>query len=217
MHPITLGRGDALLIVDVQNDFLPGGSLAVERGDEVIEPVNRLIGMFRDHGLPVYASRAWHPAGHVSFKEQGGPWPPHCIAHTSGAAFPDALALPPGAVVISRSGTREADACSAFEGTSLAGQLRLRGIKRLAVGGLATDYSVLDTVRDALELGFEVLLVQDAIRAMNVRPGDHERAFTAMLERGAVPVRLTVPGQFGVPVLVEDEALAHTRDNPSSG
>jgi len=213
MRPITLGRADALLIVDVQNDFLPGGSLAVERGDEVIEPINRLIGMYRDHGLPVYASRDWHPAGHMSFKERGGPWPPHCIAHTSGAAFPDTLALPPGTVVISKADTRDADAYSAFEGTNLAEQLRLRGIKRLAVGGLATDYCVLNTVRDALALGFEVLLVQDAVRGVNVRPGDHERAIAEMLERGAVPVRVTVPGQFGVPILVEDEAMRHTREN----
>jgi nicotinamidase/pyrazinamidase len=209
MHPITLGRTDALLIVDVQNDFLPGGGLAVERGDEVIEPINRLIGLYGEHGLPVYASRDWHPLGHCSFKDAGGPWTPHCIAHTPGAAFPDALALPPSAVIISKARTRGADAYSAFGGTALAGQLRLRGIERLAVCGLATDYCVLNTVRDALALGFDVLLVQDAIRAVEVEPGDGKRAVASMRARGAVPVRLTVPGAYGEPVLIADEALAH--------
>lgn len=208
MQPILLGRDDALLIVDVQNDFLPGGSLAVERGDEVIPPINRLIGMYVEHGLPVYVSRDWHPPGHISYDERGDPWPAHCIAHTHGAAFPDALLLPPGAVVISKAGKREADAYPAFEGTTLPEQLRLRGIERLAVCGLARDYCLLNTVTDALALGLKVLLVQDAIRTVNLQPGEHQRAVAPMIERGALPVRLTVPGEFGQPILVEDEAPA---------
>jgi nicotinamidase/pyrazinamidase len=208
MHPITHSREDALLILDVQNDFLPGGSLAVERGDEVIEPINRLIAMYGAHGLPVYASRDWHPARHVSFREQGGPWPVHCVAHSRGAAFHEKLALPPGAVVISKARTREAEAYSAFHGTRLAQHLRLRGIKRLAVCGLATDYCVLNTVLDARSLGFDVLLVTEAMRSVNVNPGDGERAIAAMLERGAVPVRLTAPDEYGEVILVEDEVLA---------
>jgi nicotinamidase/pyrazinamidase len=205
MRPITPSRGDALLIVDVQNDFLPGGSLAVAHGDEVIDPINRLIELYRQHALAVYASRDWHPYGHCSFAEQGGPWPPHCIAHTRGAAFPDRLALPPETVVLSKARTREADAYSAFRSTGLAQHLRMRGIERLAVCGLATDYCVLNTVTDALSLGFKVFLVLDAIRAVDACPGDGARAIHSMVERGARPVRLAPPSP-APPTLLEDEA-----------
>lgn len=205
MRAITPTRADALLIVDVQNDFLPGGSLAVAHGDEVIEPINRLIGLYRQHALPVYASRDWHPFGHSSFAEQGGPWPPHCIAHTSGAAFPERLALPPETVILSKAKRREADAYSAFRETGLADHLRMRAIKRIAVCGLATDYCVLNTVNDALALGFEVLLVLEAIRAVDACPGDGERAIRTMTGRGAKPVHLAGPSR-DVSMLLEDEA-----------
>jgi nicotinamidase/pyrazinamidase len=207
MKPITLARGDALLVVDLQNDFLPGGSLAVAHGDEVIEPANRLVRLYREHELPVFASRDWHPFGHCSFAERGGPWPPHCIAHTHGAALADQLVLPPEAVIVSKAQSREADAYSAFRGTGLAQQLRARAVVRLAVCGLATDYCVLNTVTDALSLGFRVLLVTDAIRAVDACPGDGERAIRAMLDRGAVPVRLA-PQPMGPPLLVEADTVA---------
>jgi nicotinamidase/pyrazinamidase len=190
MRPISLTGADALLVLDVQNDFLPGGSTAVAHGDEVIEPANQLIALYQAHRLPVFASRDWHPFGHSSFVEQGGPWPAHCIAHTPGAAFPARLALPPDAVVISKGQVSEADASSAFRGTGLAHTLRMRGIGRLAVCGLATDNCVLNTVIDALALRFRVLLVLDAIRAVDACPGDGERAIALMIERGAVPARL---------------------------
>lgn len=190
MNTLHLTAADALLIVDMQNDFLPGGSLGVPRGDEVIGPINRLIELFRARGLPVYASRDWHPGDHCSFAAHGGPWPPHCVAGTGGAAFSEALALPPDAVVVSKADTAEVDAYSAFNGTGLAGQLRARGVERLLVCGLATDYCVLNTVLDGRANGFEVLVAPEAVRAVEVEPGDGERALGRMREQGARTVRV---------------------------
>lgn len=184
--------GDALLIVDVQNDFLPGGSLAVPRGDEVVTVLNRYLDIFAMQNLPVYATRDWHPEHHCSFREQGGPWPPHCVAKTSGAAFSAALQLPPAAVIISKAMTVKQDAYSGFQGTDLHQKLHAAGIHRLFIGGLATDYCVLNTVRDALRLGYRVLLLGDAIRAVDVQPGDGLRAEAEMSKLGAQ--RITVEG-----------------------
>lgn len=186
---VTLARADALLIVDVQRDFLPGGKLGVPEGDAVVPVLNRYIETARKAGVPVFASRDWHPEKHCSFKPQGGPWPEHCVAGTVGAQFADGLRLPPDVVVIDKAIREEADAYSAFSGTTLADQLRARGVKRLLVGGLATDYCVLNTVRDALREGFGVVLLEDAIRAVNVDPEDGPRAKREMESRGAVPAR----------------------------
>ncbi len=177
--------GDALLVVDVQNDFLPGGSLAVPDGDAVIPALNRCLALFVAKGLPVYASRDWHPANHCSFKEQGGPWPPHCIAGSHGAAFAADLSLPPGTVIISKADTPERDVYSAFGHTALDPGLKAAGVRRLFVGGLATDYCVLNTVKDALALGYAVVLLIDAVRAVEVQPGDGERALEEMQRLGA--------------------------------
>lgn len=177
--------GDALLLVDVQNDFLPGGSLAVPCGDEVLPVLNRYIGGFMAQDLPVYATRDWHPARHCSFRAQGGPWPPHCIADTHGAAFAAGLRLPPDATVISKATTEDQDAYSGFQGTDLDRRLRAANIRRLFVGGLATDYCVLNSVRDALQLGYAVMLLTDAIRAVDVQPGDGQRAEAEMVRLGA--------------------------------
>lgn len=177
--------GDALLLVDVQNDFLPGGSLAVPCGDEVLPVLNRYIGGFMAQGLPVYATRDWHPARHCSFRAQGGPWPPHCIADTHGAAFAAGLRLPPDAAVISKATTEDQDAYSGFQGTDLDRRLRAANIRRLFVGGLATDYCVLNSVRDALRLVYTVMLLTDAIRAVDVQPGDGQRAEAEMVRLGA--------------------------------
>ena len=183
-------QGDALLIVDVQNDFLPGGSLAVPHGDEVVPLLNRYLRAFQN--LPVYATRDWHPERHCSFRAQGGPWPPHCVAGTHGAEFSVALQLPPAAAIISKAATPEQDAYSGFQGTGLNAQLRAANIRRLFIGGLATDYCVLNTVRDALKLGYEVFLLADAIRAVDVQPGDGQRAEQEMTKFGAQ--RITVEG-----------------------
>lgn len=187
---ITPEPGDALLIVDVQNDFLPGGSLAVAGGDAIVPVLNRYVHAFAARGLPVFATRDWHPRGHCSFHEAGGPWPPHCVAGTWGAQFAPGLALPADAVVISKATTPQHDAYSGFEGTDLHVRLAAVGVRRLFVGGLATDYCVLNTVRDALRLGYAVMLLNDAIRAVNVHPDDGRRAEAEMESLGAQRVRI---------------------------
>ncbi len=176
---------DALLVVDVQNDFLPGGSLAVPDGDAVVAPLNAWLARFAAAGRPIFATRDWHPADHCSFREFGGIWPAHCVAGTPGAAFAPGLALPASAQVVSKATRREADAYSGFSGTDLEERLRRAGVRRLFAGGLATDYCVLNSVRDALSLGYEVMLLRDAVRAVDVHPGDGERALAAMAEAGA--------------------------------
>jgi nicotinamidase-related amidase len=185
---IRLQPGDALMMVDVQNDFLPGGSLAVPAGDEVVAPLNEWIANFMAAKLPVFATRDWHPRGHCSFREQGGTWPAHCVADTRGAEFAAALALPPTAHVVSKATRPETDAYSGFDDTDLDAQLRRMQVHRLFVGGLATDYCVLDTVSDALRLGYGVMLLVDAIRAVALQPGDGERAIAAMVAGGAIVV-----------------------------
>ncbi len=190
MERWRLQPGDVLLVTDIQNDFLPGGSLAVAGGDEVVPVLNRYIDAFVAQGLPVYATRDWHPQGHCSFHEQGGPWPEHCVAGSPGAAFAATLALPPGATVISKATSRDREAYSSFQGTDLDDRLRAAGIRRLFIGGLATDYCVLNSVRDARRLGYEVFLLTDAIRAVEVQPGDGLRAEAEMAGLGARGISL---------------------------
>lgn len=190
MRMTRLTPKDALLLVDVQNDFLPGGSLAVPEGDLIVPVLNRYIERFARKGLPVIATRDWHPPDHCSFREQGGSWPPHCIAGTRGAEYSPQLRLPDTAVVVSKATLRAPDAYSGFEGTNLTEILRSRNIKRLFIGGLATDYCVLNTVTDALALGFEVWLMIDAVRAVNIHHDDGKAATVEMLRRGAHPVTL---------------------------
>lgn len=198
MSAIHLGPEDALLVIDMQYDFLPGGSLGVPDGHEVIAPINHLLALYGAEKRPVFASRDWHPQNHCSFTAQGGPWPPHCVAGTHGAEFAEELALPDDVIVISKADTADKDAYSAFNGTSLAQQLRDRGIRRVAVCGLATDYCVLNTVTDSLDEGFDTLIVPEAMRAVDVTPGDGTRALDRMVARGAIAVRL---GEHGMTAL----------------
>jgi len=177
--------GDVLLVTDIQNDFLPGGRLAVAGGDEVVPVLNRYIDAFVAQGLPVFATRDWHPEGHCSFYAQGGPWPVHCVVGTPGAAFATTLKLPPDTTVISKATLQDQEAYSSFHGTDLDSRLRAAGIRRLFLGGLTTDYCVLNTVRDARQLGYDVLVLADAIRAVNVLPGDGQRAEEEMASLGA--------------------------------
>lgn len=185
-----LQPGDVLLVTDIQNDFLPGGSLAVTGGDEIVPVLNRYIGEFVARGLPVYATRDWHPEGHCSFHPQGGPWPIHCVAGTHGAAFASSLALPPDTTVISKATSLDKEAYSSFQGTDLDSRLRAAGIRRLFIGGLTTDYCVLNTARDARRLGYDVLVLTDAIRAVDVQPGDGQRAEAEMARLGARRIEL---------------------------
>jgi nicotinamidase/pyrazinamidase len=177
--------GDALIVVDVQNDFLPGGVLAVPGGGEVIEPLNGYIRQFAQLQLPVFATRDWHPREHCSFREHGGRWPAHCVAGTQGAKFPPQLQLPPDVHVISKATQPESDAYSGFQGTDLARQLGDLGCTRVFVGGLATEYCVRATVLDARAAGLEVVVLADAIGALDAQPGDGEHALAEMKASGA--------------------------------
>jgi nicotinamidase-related amidase len=189
-HPLRIPpeTGDALVIVDLQNDFLPGGSLSVPHGDEVVPVVNAAIAEFQAGRLPIFATRNLHPLNHCSFMAQGGPWPAHCVAGTQGADLAPGLALPLDAVIISKAATADEDAYSGFAGTELDQRLRAAGVRRIFVGGLATDYCVLNTVKDALSAGYEVVLMLDAIRAVEVNPGDSEQAISEMKRLGALVI-----------------------------
>jgi len=181
---LQLRKGDVLLIVDVQNDFLPGGALAVPDGDAVIPVLDGYGEKFDHRGLPVMASRDWHPPDHCSFQAQGGPWPAHCVAGTHGAELAATLALPRGSEIISKGERADRDAYSAFQETGLAGKLKAMHCTRLFIGGLATDYCVRATALDALAEGFEVVLLEDAIRAVELQPGDGARAIAEIAARG---------------------------------
>ncbi len=186
---LPVGPGDALLVVDVQRDFLPGGALGVPRGDEVIPLLNRYITAWQARGLPIVLSRDWHPPDHGSFRERGGPWPPHCVAGTPGAEFAPRLEVPASAIVVSKATDRDREAYSAFDGTDLDARLRAAGVRRLFIGGLATEYCVLWTVRDAIARGFDAVVLADACRPIDVQPGDGRRAEAEMERLGATVVR----------------------------
>jgi nicotinamidase/pyrazinamidase len=176
---------DALLITDIQKDFLPGGALPVEGGDEIIPVLNDYIRRFKDAKAHILASRDWHPQNHSSFNTQGGPWPPHCIQETSGAKFSPDLKLPERTVVISKATDPKHESYSAFDGTILASEFKRLGVKRLFVGGLATDYCVVNTVLDACKLGFETVVLMDATLGINVNPGDVDAAIDTIVANGA--------------------------------
>jgi nicotinamidase/pyrazinamidase len=186
---VALSPRSALLVVDVQRDFCPGGSLAVEGGDKVVAELNDEIDRFQARALPIIATRDWHPAGHVSFHERGGPWPAHCVQGTKGAEFHPGLALPKEAAVMSKGTDPDQDAYSGFQGTGLAEQLRALRVDRVFIGGLATDYCVKATTLDALEQGFQAFVLEDAVRGVDLKPGDSARALEEMLRRGAVLTR----------------------------
>ena len=185
-----LRHGDALIIVDVQNDFLPGGALAVPNGDAVVPVLNRYIDLFQNRNLPIIATRDWHPEQHCSFKPRGGIWPVHCVAETNGAAFSKDLKLPKNARIVSKADTTEKESYSGFGNTELANQLHAQQVKRLFVGGLATDYCVLNTVLDGIKNGFEVFLLRDASRAVNIKPDDGTNAEAEMARQGAKAIDL---------------------------
>lgn len=174
----------ALIVVDVQNDFCPGGSLAVAHGDEVVGPLNELIDDFLERGDPVYKSRDWHPPATKHFQIYGGTWPIHCVQNTRGAEFHPELKDDPRIHVISK-GLGDTDCYSAFDETDLAAQLRDEGVQEVLVGGLATDYCVKNTVLDALKCGFKVKALKNAMRAVNLNPDDGERAIEEMRAAGA--------------------------------
>ncbi len=173
-------QNDALIIVDVQNDFCPGGALPVKEGDKVIPPLNHTRRFF-EH---IFATQDWHPENHCSFEKNGGGWPVHCVAGSQGADFHPDLNIEQ-VKIIQKATLSDRDAYSGFDGTDLATQLSNKNIKRVFVGGLATDYCVKATVLDALKSGFEAWVLEDAIRGVDLEPGDSAKAITEMKEKGA--------------------------------
>lgn len=176
----------ALILVDIQNDFCPGGALAVNEGDQIVPAVNRLIPEFPS----VISTQDWHPANHISFKERGGPWPPHCVQGTRGAELHSDLKTDTIAHYFRKASSPDKDDYSEFAGEDNRGRrlddvLKSRGVKHLYVVGLATDYCVLETVLDGLRYGYDVYAVTDAMRAVNVNPSDGEEALQKMASSGA--------------------------------
>ena len=187
---MTNDRRSALLIVDMQNDFCPGGALPVPHGDRVVPVLNRYVSDAVEHGMPVYASRDWHPAVTRHFKEYGGEWPPHCVQNTEGGRFHADLELPDSAIVVSKGQDPDKPGYSALEGytddgKTLLADLQRRQIDHLYVGGLATDYCVKQSVLDALAAGLKVTVLRDAIAGIDAQPGDADRAIAEMHEAGA--------------------------------
>ena len=178
------------MLVDVQNDFCPGGALPVPEGDRVVPVLNDYAQRFAAASAPVYASRDWHPRVTRHFREQGGPWPPHCVADSAGAAFHPALKLPDNASVVTKGTDPEDHGYSAFEaadaqGSPLGEALRRAHISKLYVGGLATEYCVRASVLDGLKQGLDVVVLLDAVRGIDVNQGDVARALDEMLRAGA--------------------------------
>ena len=183
-------RASALLVIDVQNDFCAGGTLEVRGGDAVVPPLNRMMEWAARQGDPIYATRDWHPPNTRHFKANGGNWPVHCVQNTGGARFHPDLKLPAEAAVVTTGDTEDSDGYSAFEGripngSALLDVLRERGVQHLYVGGLATDYCVLQSVLDARRAGFAVTLLTDAVRGVNLRPDDADKALEQMRDAGA--------------------------------
>lgn len=188
---VKLNPKDALIVVDMQRDFMPGGALPVPDGDKIIPRLNQYTRLFSSSGLPVFFTRDWHPPDHISFKEQGGVWPPHCVQNTEGAMFHKDLFIPhDNRFIISKGTSKDFDAYSGFQGTILDSLLKERGIRRVFVGGVATDYCVKNTVLGAINLGYEAFLLLDGIKGVDVNPGDSERAIEEMLKAGAVGVSI---------------------------
>ncbi len=187
---VKISFRDALIIVDVQNDFLPGGALPVPQGDEIIPVLNKYIELFVECGAPIFATRDWHPENHFSFKENGGIWQKHCVQGTKGAEIPSELRLPLDTFFINKGDRPELEAYSGFQGTLLNDLLRERGVKRVFIGGLATDYCVKHTVLGALNLGYTTFFLSDASKGVDLTPGDSERAIAEMLSRGAISITL---------------------------
>lgn len=189
MSLLPLTHRDGLLVVDVQSDFCPGGALPVPEGHAVVPVLNDYVRLFSDAGRPVFASRDWHPRETRHFEAGGGPWPPHCVADTPGACFHPDLELPEDVVVVTKGTDPTDDGYSAFEGDdphglALEASLRERGVERLFIGGLATDYCVRATALDARKEGLDVVLLTDAVRGIDVETGDVGRALDELRAAG---------------------------------
>lgn len=186
---MDLRSGDALLIVDMQNDFCPGGALGVPEGDQIIPELNDLMAEAARLHIPVFATRDWHPSNHISFKQRGGIWPPHCIQETFGAEFHSRLEWPKGTVIVSKATGPDTESYSAFGDTDLAQRLRTLNIERIWVAGLALDYCVKETALDGKRLGFDVHVLEGLTRSVNVAPDDGRQAVATMTSSGVMVER----------------------------
>jgi nicotinamidase/pyrazinamidase len=186
---ISLTPYDALLLADIQSDFLLGGALEISGGDAILPVLENYIQRFQARSLPIYLTRDWHPSNHCSFASQGGPWPVHCVAGSPGSLPPTSFTTPPSAVIIYKAIDRDQEAYSAFQNTALGRHLRALSAHRIFIGGLATDYCVLNSVKDARTLGYDVCLLVDGIKAVNLQPDDGRHAEEEMIGLGAMPVR----------------------------
>ncbi len=184
-HPrVLIDRQSALVAVDIQRDFCKGGALAVKDGEAVVPVMNQYLEIFQTRRFPIYITRDWHPKGHISFKPRG-PWPPHCVQNTPGADFHPDLNLPAAAEIISKGCEIDHDAYSDFDRTDFVLRLRSKGVRKLFIGGLATDYCVGSTVVDGLYYGLQVFFLADASRGVNVKPEDSKHAIEEMEKYGA--------------------------------
>lgn len=174
----------ALVLVDIQCDYLSNGAVAIKRGEDVVEPASRMSKAFSERGLPVILTRVWHPAHHLSFREQGGKLPRHCVQDTHGAEFAADLEVPESAWIISKGTEPESVSVSAFDNTDLAKRLQEAGVRALFVAGLATDSAVKKTVLDARDAGYDVFLIANACRGFNVHPSDSAGAVEEMMKKG---------------------------------
>jgi len=179
-----LDEHDALIVVDMQNDFCPGGALPVQECDRVVATLNRWIEAAQQGGAQIIASRDWHPPDHESFQEQGGKWPPHCIQQSAGAEFRSDLRLPPDAHIVSKGNQSDRDSYSAFGATDLAEELRTQGVRRIWVGGVALDVCVKATALDGLQAGFEVHLIQNGTSPVD--QADGQRSLEEMQQAGVI-------------------------------
>jgi len=190
MALIKISYKDALIIVDMQNDFMPGGALPVNNALSIIPRINEYIELFKRAGALIIATRDWHPPNHISFSNRGGPWPPHCVQGSKGAEFHPSLLLPGEAILVSKGYKEDREAYSGFEDTALHQILISRGVKRLFICGVATDYCVKATALDAINLGYTVFILEDAIRGVDIPKGSVDRAINEMLNQGCILITI---------------------------
>lgn len=181
---VQITGSDALVVVDVQNDFMPGGALGVPDGDRIYPALNPLTCRFR----LVVATQDWHPPNHVSFVEQGGPWPPHCVQMTPGADFHEGLDQAVVTVVVRKGHDPNTEQYSTFDKTGLGDMLKSRDFRRVFLAGLATEYCVHDSGIDAMKEGLEVVVLTDCIAGIDVNPGDSEKALGELADKGATVI-----------------------------
>ncbi len=210
IYPI-LSSKDVLIITDMQKDFLPGGALPIKEGDLLLPVINEYITIFKSTKAKIIASRDWHPPNHMSFIQHGGPWSPHCVQGSEGAQFHPGLKLPDDVFVVSKATDPKREAYSVFDDTGLNEQLTVWGITRIFICGVATDYCIVNSTLDARKLGFDVVVLSDGTRGLDVKPGDVDEAFQTMADVGSMQATLT---DFPEPEVVPDGLVEDVADKP---